>query len=108
MSAHHASLSALNRLHRTYDGPVPEPLRRAALLGSAEHAALIGAEGNRRFYKEFVRRQVDNIRRRRAEGSCRPHHLTDLLFYRDGWRRYHRFALELRAALAAAPALAAE
>jgi hypothetical protein len=106
-------LAALGELERRFNGPVPEPLRHAAQLGSAELCRLRRAEAQAAFLKTLLRGQVRLIRRRRAEGSFHPSLLEDLRLYRRRWRLWHRRAATLQAALATdvaagADAIAAE
>ncbi len=90
------SLAALRELERRFNGPIPEPLRQAALLGSAERVALLHAEGQRAFFRSMLRGQVATIRRRKADGSFYPMLLTDLAAYRERWHYWHRIACTLR------------
>jgi hypothetical protein len=96
----HDLLARLAELERCYDGPVPEGLRLAAHLGSAEAAELLFAAGEEAFFKTMVLRQLDIIRRRRADGSFYIALLDDLRCYRTAWRHWHRQARALRAAAA--------
>lgn len=95
-------LPALAALERRYDGPIPEPLLRAARLGSPALAALLLAEGQARFFKGMAQGQRAIIRRRRADGSLYPGLFADLAFYCRRWRAWRRRARRLRAALASA------
>jgi len=106
-------LAALAELERRFNGPIPEPLRLAAQLGSAELCRLRQAEAQAAFLKALLRGQVRLIRRRRAEGSFHPLLLDDLRLYRRRWRHWHRRAVALRTALpgetpAGSAAMAAE
>lgn len=96
----HDLLARLAELERCYDGPVPEGLRLAAHLGSAEAAELLFAAGEEAFYKSMVARQLDIIRRRRADRTLYASLLDDLRYYRDAWRQWHRRARAMRAAAA--------
>ncbi len=86
----HDPLPALAELERRYDGPIPEPLLRAAGLGSAALAELLLAEGQARFFKGMAQGQIAIIRRRRKEGSLYPGLVADLVFYRQRWRDWRR------------------
>jgi hypothetical protein len=106
-------LAALAELERRFNGPVPEPLRLAAQLGSAELCRLRQAEAQAAFLKTLLHDQVRLIRRRRADGSFHPSLLDDLRLYRRRWRHWQRRVVALRAALpgdapAGCAALAAE
>lgn len=96
----HDLLARLAELERCYDGPVPEGLRLTAHLGSAEAVELLFAIGEATFYRTLVTRQLDVIRRRRADGSFYASLLDDLRYYRAAWRQWHRRAHALRAAAA--------
>ncbi|MGO8919863.1 MAG: hypothetical protein ACLQJR_28520 [Stellaceae bacterium] len=96
----HDLLARLAEIERCYDGPVPEGLRLAAHVGSAEGVELLFAAGEEAFYRSMVMRQLEVIRRRRADGSFYAALLEDLRYYRDGWRRWHRRVRALRAAAA--------
>lgn len=61
-------LLARAELERRYDRPIPEGLRLA----------------------EHLLRQIDIIRRQRADGSFYVSLVADLRYYRDGWRQWHR------------------
>ena len=99
-------LAALGELERRYNGPVPEPLRQAAQLGSAELSRLRHAEAEAAFLKTLLHDQVQLIRRRRAAGSVQPSLLADLRLYRRRWRHWRRRALAAQTALSAANASA--
>jgi hypothetical protein len=104
-------LAALAELERRFNGPIPEPLRLAAQLGSAELCRLRQAEAQAAFLKTLLRDQVRLIRRRRAEGSFHPSLLDDLRLYRRRWRHWQRRAITLRASqpgLTGRAAIAAE
>jgi hypothetical protein len=104
-------LAALSELERRYNGPVPEPLRQAAQLGSAELSRLRHAEAEAAFLKTHLRDQIQLIRRRRAAGSVHPSLLADLRLYRRRWRHWRRRAMAAQAALSArnvSAAIAAE
>ena|SRR5690242_1271487 len=103
-------LAALGELERRYNGTVPEPLRQAAQLGSAELARLRHAEAEAAFLKTLLLDQIQLIRRRRAAGTFHPSLLADLRLYRRRWRHWHRRALAAQAALSSdnLPAAAAE
>lgn len=100
-------LAALGEFERRYNGPVPEPLRQAAQLGSADLARLRHAEAEAAFLKSLLRDQIQLIRRRRAAGSFHPSLLADLRLYRRRWRHWHRRVMAAQAALSAQDARAA-
>lgn len=84
------TLARLAELERCYDGPVPDRLREAAHLGSAEAVERLFAAGEAAFYRSLVSKQLALIRRRRADGSFYPALLADLRLYREAWRAWHR------------------
>ena len=89
------ALAALAELERRYDGPIPEPARRAVLAGSAREAERHAAAAEARFFAGRVRNQVRAIRLRRAAGCRVPDLLADLALYRREWRRWHARARRL-------------
>lgn len=99
-------LAALGELERRFNGPIPEPLRQAAQLGSPELCRLRHAEAEAAFLKTLLRDQIQLIRRRRDAGSFHPSLLADLRLYRCRWRHWRRRALAAQAA-PPAPGLAA-
>lgn len=92
------TLARLAELERRYDGPIPDALRQAAHLGSAEAVERLFAAGEAAFYRSMVSRQLALIRRRRLEGSFYPALLDDLRLYRKSWRQWRRRCRELGAA----------
>lgn len=98
------TLARLAELERRYDGPVPDNLRLAAHLGSAAAVELMVVAGELAFWKSLALRQIDVIRRRRADGSFYESLVDDLRTYRDGWRRWNRRSHRLRAASRPPPA----
>jgi hypothetical protein len=90
VSVAHDVLAAVAALERRYDGSIPDGVRLAARLGSAEIVERLVAAGQRAFYRSMVLGQHDIIRRRRAEGSFYPALIDDLRTYRAGWRHWHR------------------
>jgi hypothetical protein len=91
--------TALDRLERAYDGPIPEPARRAWRYGSAARADWIAASAQLDFFRTRLRRQIGIIRQRRATGTLTPDLLPDLALYRRQWRRWRREEARLRAAM---------
>ena len=83
-------LATLATLENRYSGPVPEGLRRAARLGSAELADFLLAEGQVHFYRSMAWGQLQIIRRRRADGSFHPRLIADLRYYREALCRWRR------------------
>jgi hypothetical protein len=103
------TLGALGELERRFDGPIPEPLRQAAQLGSPELCRLRQAEAEAAFLKALLLDQLRLIRTRRMDGSFHPALLADLRLYRRRWRHWRRRAALRQAALAArSVAVAAE
>jgi hypothetical protein len=94
-------LAALGELERRYNGPVPEPLRQAAQLGSAELSRLRHAEAEATFLKTLLRDQIRLIRRRRIAGSFHPSLLADLRLYRRRWRHWRLRVMAAQTALSA-------
>jgi hypothetical protein len=83
-------LAALSDLERRFEGPIPEPLRRAALLGSSLLPVRLLAEAQVCFFSSLVRGQIATIRQRRRDGSFYQRLMVDLAFYRERrwlWRR---------------------
>jgi hypothetical protein len=99
MDGCHDPLAALAELELRFNGPIPVPLRRAALLGSPTVAERLAAEGQIAFFTALVRGQLAIIRVRRTDGSFYPSLLDDLALYRRQrrfWRaRARRLADEL-------------
>jgi hypothetical protein len=83
------ALQTLAELERRYDGPIPEPLRNAARLGSAEQVLTVEALGQADFFATLLRNQIQAIRRARAGGTARPNLWADLALYRRR-RRFRR------------------
>jgi hypothetical protein len=84
------ALAAFETLERRYDGPIPEPLRRAARFGSAQRRLLAEAEGQARFFAALVADQIESIRGARRLGTVPPRLFADLKLYRRQelwWRR---------------------
>jgi hypothetical protein len=83
-------LAALSDLERRFDGPIPEPLRRATLLGHSLLPLRLLAEAQVCFFASLVRGQIAMIRQRRRDGSFYQRLIADLAFYRERrwlWRR---------------------
>jgi hypothetical protein len=92
-------LAALSDLERRFDGPIPEPLRQATLLGHSLLPLRFLAEAQVCFFAALVRGQIATIRQRRRDGSFYGQLVADLAFYRERrrlWRqelrRLHRLA----------------
>lgn len=94
----------IEELELRFNGPVPEPLRRAARYGSAMRLAVLEAEGQSAFFRAMTFGQIEIIRRRRREGSFYPTLLTDLGLYRERWRYWRQTAQARRESLDAEPA----
>jgi hypothetical protein len=92
-------LAALSDLERRFDGPIPEPLRQATLLGHSLLPLRLLAKAQVCFFATLVRGQIAAIRQRRRDGSFYEQLVADLAFYRGRrrvWRRelrrLHRLA----------------
>jgi hypothetical protein len=83
-------LAALDALQNRFDGPIPEPLRAAALAGSALEAARIGAAADARFFAGVITRQLETIRQLRRAGRPVRTLINDLGFYRRERQRLRR------------------
>ncbi|HXQ51133.1 MAG TPA: hypothetical protein VN802_08580 [Stellaceae bacterium] len=88
----HDPLSALAELERRYDGPIPEPLRLVARLGSPSAARRLHAEAKAAFFAALAKGQIRAIRRRRGAGSLYPALFDDLALYRRERRHWRRAA----------------
>ena len=84
-----SALRMLAELEWRYDGPIPEPLRRAAEFGGLERAQAVMAEGQAGFFTSLIHRQVVALRRTRADDAARRRLLADLALYRRR-RRFWR------------------
>ncbi len=81
----------LAELERRYDGPIPAPLRAAALAGGAERLARRRARADLRVYRSLIRDTIACLRAlRRAPGHHQPEPgtretalLAQLRWYRD-------------------------
>lgn len=80
---------------RAYDGPLPEPLRRALRAGSAYAAARAEAHAELGFLAASIHRQIASIRARRAMGASEVTLRRDLAIYRRAWRRWRAILAEL-------------
>jgi hypothetical protein len=78
----------LEALERRYDGPVPEPIRRALRAGSLRQAERIQAAAETRFLAAAIRQQVAAIRATRRRGRDDAPLCHDLVTYRRAWRRW--------------------
>ena len=96
-----SALDTLVEFERSHDGPVPEPLRRAARLGA--FAPLLEASGQAAFFAVMARGQLAAIRCRRADGTAYPALLADLGLYRREWRRWRQRLVRLQCQLAVYP-----
>jgi hypothetical protein len=83
-------LAALSDLERRFDGPIPEPLRQATLLGHSLLPLRLLAEAQVCFFASLVRGQVATIRQRRRDGSFYEQLVADLAFYRERRRLWRR------------------
>ncbi|HZS81239.1 MAG TPA: hypothetical protein VFA50_00090 [Stellaceae bacterium] len=90
------SLAAFRELECVYDGPIPEPVRRAAEFGSARALLFQRATSEAAFFGTMVRAQLRTIRRRRADRTFCSGLIDDLALYRRQFRAWRR----LRATLA--------
>lgn len=85
-----ASAATLDELERLYNGPIPEPARSIARLGSPTALLLVRATAEAAFFAAMARGQLRTIRQRRADGTCYPALFDDLALYRRQrcwWRR---------------------
>jgi hypothetical protein len=73
---------------RRFDGPLPEPLRRALRAGSAHAAARTEVRAELGFLAAGIRSQLASIRALRASGGCEVALRRDLALYRRAWRRW--------------------
>ena len=86
---HAAAADPLAGLERRYDGPIPAPLRVAALAGGAERLARRRARADLRVYRNLIRDTIACLRAlRRAPGQPDPATretalLAQLRWYRD-------------------------
>lgn len=89
-------LAALSDLERRFDGPIPEPLRRATLLGHSLLPVRLLAEAQVSFFAALVHGQIATIRQRRRDGSFYEQLVSDLAFYRERRRLWRRELVRLR------------
>ncbi len=86
---HGTTADPLAELERRYDGPIPAPLRVAALAGGAERLARRRARADLRVYRNLIRDTIACLRAlRRAPGQPDPATreaalLAQLRWYRD-------------------------
>ncbi len=86
---HGTAADPLAELERRYDGPIPAPLRAAALAGGAERLARRRARADLRVYRNLIRDTIACLRAlRRAPGQPDPATreaalLAQLRWYRD-------------------------
>jgi hypothetical protein len=80
---------------RAYDGPLPEPLRRALRAGSAHAAARAEAHAELGFLAASIHSQIASIRARRTMGAPEAALRRDLAVYRRAWRRWRTILAEL-------------
>ena len=100
------ALGALEELERSYDGPIPHEARLVARLGSPEWLRLIEAEGQIRFFRDMIGRQIEAIRRARMFGDVPCSLPNDLALYRRqrvAWRREAKRLASLVQGRAASP-----
>ncbi len=92
----------LAELERRYDGPIPAPLRAAALAGGAERLARRRARADLRVYRSLIRDTIACLRTlRRAPGQPEPATREAALLAHLRWYRDRR--LESLQRLAARP-----
>src|SRR5690348_2426646 len=77
-----AGYTALDELERIYNGPIPEPARSIARIGSPAALMLVRATAEAAFFTAMARAQLATIRRRRADGTSYPALIADLALYR--------------------------
>lgn len=80
---------------RRFDGPLPEPLRRALRAGSVHAAARTEARAELGFLAAGIRSQLVSIRAVRASDGCDAALRRDLALYRRAWRRWRSVLSEL-------------
>ena len=86
---HGTTADPLAELERRYDGPIPAPLRAAALAGGAERLAHRRTRADLRVYRNLIRDTIACLRAlRRAPGQPDPATreaalLAQLRWYRD-------------------------
>jgi hypothetical protein len=80
---------------RAFDGPLPEPLRRALRAGSARAAARAEASAELAFLAISIHGQLASIRALRASDECDAALRRDLALYRRAWRRWRAVLAEL-------------
>jgi hypothetical protein len=91
-------LGALAELERRYDGPIPEPWRSIARLGSPERVLFAEADGQTRFFTMMIRNQIEALRKSGGVVAAPPHLLSDLALYRRERHFWRREAARWRAA----------
>ncbi len=102
---HDTAADPLAELERRYDGPIPAPLRAAALAGGTERLAQRRARADLRVYRNLIRDTIACLRAlRRAPGRPEPATreaalLAQLRWYRD--RRLEALRRLIRQAAAA-------
>jgi hypothetical protein len=84
------ALGALAALERRYDGPIPEPVKRIAIHGSAARWSSIEAVSQAEFFSAMIRGQLDAIRRFQRHGTVPAHLYADLALYRRHRQRWRR------------------
>ena len=80
-------------VHRSYDGPIPLPLRAALRSGGARAAERRQAQSEAAFFTNLVAKQLVALRAR-APGATRRL-LDDLALYRAERRRWRSLAKNL-------------
>ncbi len=88
----HDPLSALSRLERSHDGPIPPDARLAARFGSSEAALSAQAAGEAHFFTTLARGQIDAIRQSRKSGRPDRALCDTLALYLAERRRFRRIA----------------
>jgi hypothetical protein len=88
----HDPLSALDRLERRYDGPIPLEARLTARFGSVAAVRAALALGEAHFFTTLARNQVEAIRRARAAHHPDRALCNTLEFYLAERRHFRRIA----------------
>jgi hypothetical protein len=84
-------LRILDALERRYDGPLPPPLRDAALSGSADLALLYRARSETAFFSRLLLGEIEALRAG-AKPNGSPGDCGDFAYYRRSRRAWRRLA----------------
>lgn len=89
-------LEAMAVLERRYNGPIPEPAKRAVVYGTLTRWLLIEAVAQAEFFSALVRGQLWAIRQ--TNGAVPANLYIDLALYRRCRYRWRREIIRLSAA----------